>query len=44
MSKTHLIDCADGNTAGCDGGSIGDAFDFINEYGTVYENDYRAYD
>ncbi|CAD8049780.1 unnamed protein product [Paramecium sonneborni] len=44
LSKTHLIDCADGNTAGCDGGSVGDAFDFINKYGTVYEKDYREYD
>ncbi len=43
LSKTHLIDCADGDTAGCDGGSMGDAFDFINEYGTVYETDYRPY-
>ncbi|CAD8148739.1 unnamed protein product [Paramecium pentaurelia] len=44
LSKTHLIDCADGNTAGCDGGSVGDAFEFINKYGTVYEKDYREYD
>ncbi|CAD8053866.1 unnamed protein product [Paramecium primaurelia] len=44
LSKTHLIDCADGNTAGCDGGSVSDAFDFINKYGTVYEKDYREYD
>ncbi|CAD8052088.1 unnamed protein product [Paramecium sonneborni] len=44
LSKTHLIDCADGNTAGCDGGSVGDAFEFINNYGTVYEKDYREYD
>lgn len=44
MSKTHLIDCSTGNTAGCDGGSVGDAFEFINDYGTVYEDDYREYD
>ncbi|CAK71133.1 unnamed protein product (macronuclear) [Paramecium tetraurelia] len=44
LSKTHLIDCADGNTEGCDGGSVSDAFDFINKYGTVYEKDYREYD
>ena len=38
------MDCSTGNTAGCDGGSVGDAFEFINGYGTVYENDYREYD
>ena len=31
------MDCAGGDTDGCNGGSIGDAFEFINEYGTVYE-------
>lgn len=38
------MDCAGGNTMGCDGGSMTDAFDYINDAGTVYEKDYRPYD